>query len=127
MASAVFDSSAILAMINGERGGELVATMIKGGLVSAINYAEVVTKLVDRGVALADIRRSLARLEFVIVVFDQEMAERAGELRQQTRRLGLSLADRACLALADREQIPAFTGDRAWIGAVPGIEVRAIR
>lgn len=127
MANAVLDSSAILAMVNGEPGADVVADAIQGGLVSTVNYAEVVTKLVEVGVALSDARRALARMDFVLVDFDSLLAERTGEMRVQTRRLGLSLADRACLALAERENVPALTGDRAWVGAIPGVQVRAIR
>lgn len=127
MASAVFDSSAILAVLHSERGAHAVIAILGHGLVSAINYAEVVSKLVERGSSLLDARRALARFEVSIVDFDAQLAERTGALRADTRRLGLSLADRACLALGERESVPVITADRAWVGAVAGIEVRTFR
>jgi ribonuclease VapC len=127
MARAVLDSSAILAVLHSERGTDAVIALLERGLVSAINYAEVVSKLVERGSSLLEARRVLARFEISIVDFDARLAERTGALRADTRRLGLSLADRACLALAERESVPVVTADRAWVGAVSGIEVRIFR
>ncbi|MGB6551513.1 MAG: hypothetical protein WBF24_22115, partial [Xanthobacteraceae bacterium] len=59
--------------------------------------------------------------------FDILLAQRTGALRAETVKRGLSLGDRACLALAEREGVPALTGDRNWVGAVSGIEIRLFR
>jgi PIN domain nuclease of toxin-antitoxin system len=101
--------------------------VLPGALVSAVNYAEVMSKLLDGGADRHKAREHVLVLGIRVVDFDADLADRAGELRPLTRHLGLSLADRACLALAERENAIAFTGDRKWLGAVAGIEIQIIR
>ena len=127
MASAVLDASAILAVLNNEAGADIVASVLEDSIVSAVNYAEVVSKLVERGASVETVRTALTSIDVRVIDFDMALAQRTGALRAETRRLGFSLADRACLALAEREGAPAYTSDRAWIDAVTGIDVRAIR
>lgn len=127
MASAVLDASALLAVLNAEPGAEIVVSVLGDAVVSAVNYAEVVSKLVERGADAAVAREAVASINVVVIAFNSALAERTGALRAQTRRLGLSLGDRACLALAEREGVPAITSDRSWVGAVSNIEVRSIR
>jgi PIN domain nuclease of toxin-antitoxin system len=74
-----------------------------------------------------DIRRILDSMALEIVPFDQAQALRTGLLRSHTRHMGLSLGDRACLALAEHLAVPAFTADRIWQSLNIGIEVRLIR
>lgn len=127
MASAVLDSSAILAVLNDEPGADVVESMMDDALVSTVNYAEVVAKLVERGSTAAAAQAALLIVALTTVDFDIALALRTGGLRGETLRHGLSLGDRACLALAERERVPALTGDRSWLGAVSSIEVRLIR
>lgn len=127
MASVVLDSSALLAYFNGEKGADAVAEIIGDALVSAVNYAEVVTKLVERGGSLERARAALGIVDLDVVDFSRSLAEQAGGLVSRTGSKGLSLGDRACLALAQREGRPAFTADRAWASLDIGIEVRLIR
>jgi len=127
VASSVLDSSAVLAVINGEPGGEIVAALINDSLVSAVNFAEVMTKLVERSGSLERARKALAILDLNVVDFDRDLAENAGGLVAQTKVRGLSLGDRCCLALALRERVPAVTADRAWQDADLGVEVRLFR
>jgi ribonuclease VapC len=127
MASAVLDASAILAVLNNETGAATVISVLDDAVVSAVNYAEVVSKLVERGANAATVRTAVDGINVRVVDFDMALAERTGALRADTRHLGFSLADRACLALAEREGVPAYTGDHAWVDAVDGIEARAIR
>ena len=100
MASIVFDSSVILAHLNNEPGSERAAPLFGDALISAVNFAEVVAKLVERGACLDLVRAALSRYGLQIAAFDEELAERTGALRAQNEGLGLSLGDRACLALA---------------------------
>lgn len=101
MSSSVLDSSAVFAVINWEPGAQAVIEAITGGAaVSSMNVAEVVTRLADQGLSPADIDIALARVEFEIVDFDADLAMQCGLLRPLTRQAGLSLGDRACLALA---------------------------
>jgi PIN domain nuclease of toxin-antitoxin system len=127
MASAVLDSSAVLAVLNAEPGAELVTAVLNDALVSTVNYAEVVAKLVERGGTYIQAQIALRSIALTTVDFDIALARRTGALRAETMRRGLSLGDRACLALAEREGVPAMTGDRSWVGAVSGVEIRLIR
>ncbi|HYS47466.1 MAG TPA: type II toxin-antitoxin system VapC family toxin [Xanthobacteraceae bacterium] len=123
MSSVVLDSSALLAFIHGEPGGEAVAGVIGDALVSSVNHAEVVTKLVERTGSLEAARTALGIANVDVVDFDRPLAEQAGALRSR----GLSLGDRACLALAAREAAPALTADRIWATLELDVEVRLIR
>jgi PIN domain nuclease of toxin-antitoxin system len=127
MAKVVLDTSALLAFVNGEPGGEAVAELIGDAVVSTVNFAEAVTKLVDRGSSLAVARDALAMADYDVADFDREQAETTGALIVRTRPKGLSLGDRACLALALRENAPAVTADRSWSDIDLGVDVRIFR
>ncbi|MGO8954478.1 MAG: PIN domain-containing protein [Rhodomicrobium sp.] len=127
MASIVFDASVILAHINSEPGSERAEALFGEALISAVNVAEIVSKLVERGASLGLIRAALSRYGLQIAVFDADLAERAGALRAKTKPFGLSLGDRACLALGERFALPVLTADRAWKDLNLSIEVRLLR
>ena len=127
MARAVLDSSAVLAVLNNEAGSQIVTAVLDDALISAVNLAEVISKLVEQGATLEQTRAMLRIIDIGIVDFDRAMAERTGELRAATKRLGLSLGDRACIALAERENAPALTGDRRWVGADCEARIQLIR
>ena len=127
MADWVLDSSAVLAVVLTEPGGDMVRPLIADSLLSAVNLVEVATRLLDLGFPSAEIDGRLERVRFTVVPFDEGLAVGAGQLRVQTRHLGLSLGDRACLALAQREGLPVLTADRAWRELDVGIEVVLIR
>ena len=63
----------------------------------------------------------------LIAEFDAEQARLAGELLLRTRSLGLSLGDRACLALAMVLKAPVYTADRIWKGLKLGVPIHVIR
>ena len=127
MSGVVLDSSALLAFIQGEPGGEVVARVVGDALMSSVNHAEVVTKLVERTGSLDIARVALGIANVDVVDFDRSQAEQAGLLVKQTRSRGLSLGDRACLALAAREAAPVLTADRIWATLKLDVEVRLIR
>ena len=127
MSRVVLDSSALLAVVNNEPGFEIVAETIGEAIISAVNHAEVVTKLVDRLGSLEIARKALGFADVEVLDFDRGLAEDAGALVRQTSVSGLSLGDRACLALAAREGAPVLTSDRTWSGVNIGVEVRLIR
>jgi len=114
VASIVFDASVILAHLNDEPGADRAAAFLGDAIMCAVNLSEIVAKLVERGASLALIRPALSRYGLQIVPFDEDLAERAGALRVMTRAYGLSLGDRACLALAERSRLPVLTADRMW-------------
>jgi ribonuclease VapC len=127
VASAVLDSSAVLAVLNAEPGADVVIATLDDALLSTVNYAEVVTKIVERGGTYKEAEAALQLITATVVDFDIALAQRTGALRAETLKRGLSLGDRACLSLAQREGVPAITGDRNWLGAVSSVEVRLIR
>src|SRR5947209_6693919 len=103
MSSWVLDSSALLTLLNQETGEAIVAQAIAAGAVMcSVNLAEVVTKFADAGMTEETIRGILDPLAIPAIDFDTELAYTAGMLRPITRTYGLSLGDRACLALARR-------------------------
>ena len=130
----VLDSSAILADLFMEPGAELVRGLRGNPLASAVNVAEVHAKLLDRSrlspspeSAKQEIRELEGGWRFQTIDFDAEQALKSGELRPVTRHLGLSLGDRACLALALVRKLPVLTADRSWLGLDIGVEIRSIR
>ncbi len=123
MNEVVLDASALLALLNQEAGGNSVAAVLPRAAISSVNVAEVVSKLVEQRIPDADIRETIQSLGLKVVDFDIELAYAAGLLHL----MGLSVGDRACLALAQRLHAPAFTTDRAWTKIKIGLEVRAIR
>lgn len=127
MAKAVLDSSAVLAVLNNETGSQIVTAILNDALISAVNHAEVISKLVEQGATLEQARAMLRIIDIGVVEFDRATAERVGELRAATKRLGLSLGDRACIALAEQKNAPALTGDRRWVGADCRAQIRLIR
>lgn len=127
MAESVLDASAVLAVIQGEPGADMVMAALEDTLISTVNYAEVISKLVERGATYEDADAAVQKIAVPVVDFDLALARRTGALRSATRSRGLSLADRACLALGERERVPVLTSDRRWEGALPNIEVRLIR
>lgn len=123
----VIDSSVVLAAMLGEITIEEAEPWLKDACISAVNFAEVVTRLTDRGMTAKDLAENLADMDLDVRPFDQEQAEQAGLLRSKTRDLGLSLGDRACLALAAQLGLPVATGDKAWAKLDLGIPVELIR
>lgn len=129
MTRLVFDSSAVLAYFFSEAGGEQVAPVLQQGLVSTVNLTEIATRLIDTGLPVTECRERLATVPFRIVPFSGDHALEAGALRPATRAAGLSLGDRACLALARLERLPVLTADRAWppLAASLDLDIRLVR
>jgi PIN domain nuclease of toxin-antitoxin system len=125
---AVLDASALLAYLQRERGHAEVATVLENSAISAVNLSEVLQKATAAGVATPGLESDLQAVGVRVHAFDAEDAASAAELWASTRKLGLSLGDRACLALARRLRAPAYTADRAWTAVkVPGVVVRTVR
>ena len=123
---AVLDASALLALLQDEPGASRVLEALPDALMCSVNLSEVVAKLADLGMPEIDIRRALS-LGLEIISFDEILAYSAGILRPTTRRAGLSLGDRACLALAQSRSLPALTTDRSWTSLDTDIDIILIR
>ena len=121
------DASAILADLHGEPGGEMVRASVRESVISAVNLAEVITKLIDRGMTAEQASSLTDQLGCEVLDADRQRASAVGALHARTRRTGVSLGDRFCLALAEELNLPALTGDRRWKELALGIEVQLIR
>ncbi len=127
MAKVVLDASALLAFVNREPGEDKVTAVLGEAMILAVNLCEVVTKLALRNNLSDRVLKELTEFELEIVDFDRALAEAAGVLAAHTRGQGLSLGDRACLALARREGATALTADKAWRKIDLGIDIQFIR
>lgn len=125
--SVVFDSSALLAISFDEAGAQHAVRGLKDGMMSAVNVAEVISRYVDQGASKEEARASLQAFGLEIRPFDETQAMAAGLMRTATQKLGLSLGDRACLALAVQEGATVFTADRTWAALDLEVEVELIR
>lgn len=123
----VLDTSAVLAALWGEPGAERVAPHLPGAAISAVNMAELRSKLVDRGAGADQVAEVVESLGLSVRGFDADQAGVCGELRRTTRAAGLSLADRACLALGLAQDLTVITADRAWLTLDVGARVEVIR
>jgi len=127
MSSFVLDSSALLACLNQEAGSEAVADIVADALLGTVNLAETMTVLVRQGASRERATEILQLWDFQVVDFERSLAEETGALIELTRSMGLSLGDRACLALARARGLPALTADRSWNGIDVGVQIQFIR
>lgn len=123
----VLDASALIALLLQEPGVEIVAAASDGACIGVINLAEVATKVAETGYGVARLRMLLGVTAIEVITADDDLAFRIGELRTATRHLGLSLGDRACLALGMARGLPVLTADRSWSQLDLGLDIRVIR
>jgi ribonuclease VapC len=122
----VVDASAVLALLQQEPGQDVVAATIETAIISTVNLAEVFSRLLahmDAEVA----GQAVAHLRLETVDFTASQARITGTLRGETRHLGLSLGDRACLALAMERSLPVLTTDRSWAKLQLPVDIRLAR
>jgi ribonuclease VapC len=122
----IFDTSAVIALIQNEEGAAVVASHIKGAIMSSVNFSEAVAVLA-RKMPREAIVTVLTKLIADIIPFDEEQAIEAGILYQQTKHAGLSLGDRACLSLAKTMGLPILTADKVWESLGLEVEIKSIR
>ena len=127
MSEVVLDASALLALLNREPGHEEVARVVPDAAISAVNLSEVAAKLAEVSMPEEAIREALEGLALEVHDFGRELAFRTAMLRPSTKSRGLSLADRACLTLGQRLDLPVLTTDRIWEELELEVEVRLIR
>ncbi len=128
MASVVFDASAILALLREEPGADTVANHIGDGLISAVNFQEVIKELLRRGIPIEPALDLLEALHLDVRSHGEQDAVAAAGLYPATRQYGNGIGDRSCMALAIAEGLPAITADHAWSKIdLPGLTVQLIR
>ena len=123
----VLDSSAILAFLLKETGAQMVQEQLAAAVVCSVNATEVITKLIDEKWDVQTAIMTFDALGVHVLPYDKPLSIRAGALRQSTKHRGLSLGDRACLALAERERMPVLTADRVWTALDIGVDIRLAR
>lgn len=122
-----------MAVLHDEEGALVAAEAIaNGAAISVVNWAEVLTKLAERGKdpeqAASETRKAEgSKRALAIEPLTAADCIAVARLRLTTRAQGLSLADRTCLALAERLGAPAITADREWLKADVAAEVQLIR
>ena len=129
MARAVLDASAVLAVVMEERGADVVAEALRSGAaMSTVNVAEVAARLHQDGWSDAEVAIVFESLGIEVLPFGARAALLSGRLRTATRRFGLGLGDRACLATGCVEGCPVLTSDRSWQAlGISDVDVRCIR
>ncbi len=129
MSAVVIDASAILAAILGEAGGDLVFDRLDEAVASTVNVAEVYTYAAINNLPTNAIDAFFADTGIEIASFDQVQAVTAGLLASLTRKAGLSLGDRSCLALAKLRQAEVLTADRPWqqVADAVGLTITLLR
>ncbi|MHB8653469.1 MAG: type II toxin-antitoxin system VapC family toxin [Terriglobia bacterium] len=123
----VLDASAVLTFLLRERGHERVRELLGHACMSTVNFSEVLGRFARAGQDLGLIAEKLLAMPIELIEFSTEQAVMAAALVPATRASGLSLGDRACLALARERRIPAITADRAWRRLRLDIEIETIR
>ncbi|GHU04879.1 hypothetical protein FACS1894158_06160 [Betaproteobacteria bacterium] len=127
MADTVVDASAVLALLNAEPGAKKVAEALPGAFISTVNMTEVLTRLVDWGLGHDEIRETVDALGLEQRAFTPSLAHAAALLRSRTRAQGLSLGDRACLALGLALGARVLTADRPWLSLDLELDIECIR
>ncbi len=127
MAEVVLDASAILAYLFNEPGADMVAAVLLRSIVSPVNVAEVISKLIDHGFSADAAETTIGLLGCEIAPADAAVGLAAGKLHAMTRGRGVSLGDRFCLSLAARLGLPAFSANRSWKSLGLNLEITLIR
>jgi PIN domain nuclease of toxin-antitoxin system len=124
----VFDASALLALILQEKGAELIRPLLKKAVMSAINVAEVLTALQRVNISPKESLTSITDIICTILPFDIEQAQYVAELQPHVQHKGLSLGDRACIALGMKLQAPIYTADKIWSELqLTNVDIKLIR
>jgi PIN domain nuclease of toxin-antitoxin system len=127
MTKYVLDASALLALLNNEPGSQRVKDVLPESVISAVNVCETVGKLAGAGMSVKDARAGIELINLEVVPFDTELAYQAGALIVTTKKLGLSLGDRACLALGLMLNKTVVTADHLWSKLKIDVTVEVIR
>jgi len=123
----VLDASAVIAILRSEPGADTVRASLAGAVISAVNYSEVLKKSIERGAVRAVADGYFRTLSVVVIPFDEALAGLSADLYPQTKEYGLSMADRACLALGIQRNCKVLTSERRMALPSLPIKVKLIR
>jgi len=123
----VLDASAALAVLYSEPGADRIIDEVQYAFLGTANLIEVYTKLIVDGLIADEAWKRIERLHCTICPVDEEQARLASTMIWATRPFGLSLGDRACIALAMQRDAIVYTTDKIWTKLDIGVEIRAIR
>jgi PIN domain nuclease of toxin-antitoxin system len=126
MSSVVLDTSALLAFLRRQPGGQRVREVLPDSMISTVCLAEILSDALDHGASLERACAAVARLPIGILSFDPHDAHVSASLRPLTRRLGLSLADRASIALGQKLGLPVITAHKSWSEVLTSAEIELI-
>ena len=127
MSSSVFDASAVLAVLNAEPGKEVAGPHLFGATISSVNYSEVLKKTVEVGGSISKVQLFLAKQNLNVVPFATQHAVQTAEIWPESKALGLSFADRACLSLGLMLDLPVLTTDGDMASVNLPVDVKLIR
>jgi PIN domain nuclease of toxin-antitoxin system len=123
----ILDASAVLALLGEEKGYDLVQEALPNSVISTVNLSEVITKIAAQGVVKEVAMQILSLLGIKVIAFGQSDAWTSGFLYSEIKHLGLSLGDRACLALGFQLERIVLTADTAWQSLKLPVKIRLIR
>lgn len=123
----VIDASVLMALLRREPGWEAAEARAEGAIMSAVNASEALMRSVEKGFTETTVLLLVADRQIAVAPFDADLAVSTARLRPATKRLGLSFADRACIATALRLDATIVTADRAWAGLDLPCAVELIR
>ena len=112
--SVILDASALLALVQEEAGAEIIKPLLKFSIMSVVNVAETLSVLQRTNISPGEGLALISDIVTTIVPFDLEQVEQVAKLHHLVKAKGLSLADRVCIALGIKLQIPIYTADRIW-------------
>jgi ribonuclease VapC len=127
LAEYVLDASALIALVNKERGADKVRPLMTHAVISTVNYCETIQCLRRGGMPLEEVKVALTPLVSRPIPFDETLAYIAASMHERTGDRGLSFGDRACLALAQSLELPAVTAEREWERVDVGVKIIKIR
>lgn len=127
MSSVILDASALMAFLRDEPGSARVESVLARAAISTVNLSEILARAAELPDGLDSAKALLKGLQLRVVPFDEQQAEIAAKLRPTTRSLGLSLADRCCLAIGIAERATILTTDVCWAKLQMGIDIQIIR
>ena len=110
----VLDASVVLAFIRAEAGAGKAETRMQGAFMSSVNFSEAIMRSVEKGFSDDVVSRLIVSEQIGVIDFDGDLARKTAALRPATKHVGLSFADRACIATAISLDATAVTADRTW-------------